>query len=255
MAMRLVSDIFGLQGRTAIVVGGASGIGAGIARMLADAGARVTIMDRAGSAAGEVAAGLGDQARAAAVDVTDEEGLVAAFAGVFEQAGTPWLLVNCAGVQDRVLLTEGASADWDRNFAVNLRGSFLCLREVSKQMIAGGGGGRIVNITSTSGAAPVMRGLSAYSASKAGANALTRSAAFELMEHGITVNAVMPGGVDTPGARAAKGPPGSGRALDPPVLGYCTPEDIGAAVLYFASPMAGRCTGTTLAVDGGFLLG
>jgi NAD(P)-dependent dehydrogenase (short-subunit alcohol dehydrogenase family) len=255
MDLRTIDDIFGLTGRLAIVTGGASGIGLGIARMLADAGAKVVIADKDEGTGRQAVADIGGLSTFSALDVSSEETVVATFAGIFVSHGTPWLLVNCAGVQNRVLLGDGASADWDRNYEVNLRGTFLCLREASNRMIADQVQGRIVNISSLSSVVPNMKGLSAYAASKAGVNGLTRNAALELAEHGITVNAVLPGGVITPGGMAATGSIPLGRATEVPMLGMCTPDDIAGAVLYLASPNAGKISGQALAVDGGFLLG
>jgi NAD(P)-dependent dehydrogenase (short-subunit alcohol dehydrogenase family) len=248
-------DIFGLTGKVALVTGAASGIGEGIAHLLADAGATVVLLDRNGAQAQAAAQAIGRGAIARQLDVADEAAVVTTLADVIAELGAPWLLVNCAGVQDRVYLLEGTGADWDRNYEVNLRGAFFCLREVAKAMIAAGVKGRIVNITSVAASAPIMIGLSAYAASKHGLLGLTRSAAMELMEHGITVNSLQPGGVMTPGSRNAAGPGGSGRAAQVPVMGWPEPREIGGAVLYFASALAGRTTGQTLAVDAGFLIG
>lgn len=250
-----LQDMMGLAGKVALVTGGASGIGEGIARVLAEAGARVIVLDRNLPGAETVAASLGGGAVARALDVADEAAVTASLADVVGQFGAPWLLVNCAGVQDRVALLDGTAADWDRNYEVNLRGAFFCLREVARAMIAGGVPGRIVNITSVAATAPTMIGLSAYSASKHGMLGLTRSAALELAEHGITVNSVQPGGVITPGALASNGPAPSGRASEEPPLGRVVPEQIAGAVLYFASALAARTTGQTLAVDAGYQLG
>jgi NAD(P)-dependent dehydrogenase (short-subunit alcohol dehydrogenase family) len=119
-------------------------------------------------------------------------------------------------------------------------------------MVAAGEGGRIVNCASSGLVGQFVQGLAAYLASKGGIAALTTSAAFELAEHGITVNTVLPGGVGTPGAIGAEGPPPVGPGNRRPPLGICTPRDVGAAVLFFATPMARLVTNQVLAVDGGF---
>lgn len=249
-----LDNLFGLDGKVALVTGGASGIGEGIAGLLADAGARVVVMDRNGPLAEEVAGRIGRGAIACTLDVTDEAAVTAAIAEVVAAVGAPWLLVNCAGVQDKVYLLDGTGADWDRNYEVNLRGAFFCLREAAKAMIAAGVRGRIVNITSIAATLPVMPGLSAYASSKHGLLGLTRSAALELLEHGITVNSLQPGGVITPGTINARGPRPDSRAGVPSPLGWCTPQDMGGAVLYFASALAERTTGQTLVVDGGYAI-
>jgi len=120
-----------------------------------------------------------------------------------------------------------------------VRGSFLMIRELGSAMVAAGQGGRIVNCASNSLAGEFVKGLGAYMASKAGLAALTTAAAFELADHGITVNTVLPGGVGTPGAMNARGtePEGPGLSRLRP-LGFCEPADIAAAVLYFAAPAA-----------------
>lgn len=138
--------------------------------------------------------------------------------------------------------------------AVNTRGAFLMLRECSKAMIAAGIQGRVVNIVSLGILHPMIYGLAAYASSKGGVMALTRNAAFELAAHGITVNAVLPGGIATPGAMAATGPAVAGPALRPSPLGRCEPVDIAAAVVFLASPAARLITAQSLCVDAGFLL-
>jgi len=249
--MGMLETMFGLDGRIAIVTGGASGIGRGIAEMLAGAGAHVVVADRDAASAEAAAGAIGGSV--VALDVADEASVVRAFGDVGRTLGAPWLLVNCAGVQDRVLLLDATAAEWDRFQSVNLRGTFLCLREGGRAMVAAGRGGRIVNIASQSARVAMMPGLGPYAASKAGVVGLTQSAAFELADHGITVNAVLPGGVDTPGGRGAGGTPPSGPALRmPPPLGMCTPADIAAAVLYLGSPGAGRISAQSILVDGGW---
>ncbi len=247
---------FALDGRVIIVTGGAMGIGEGVVRLLVDCGAVVAIADRDMAKAEALAAELGDSARAFTVDMGDEASIVAMAAAVVEQLGTPWALVNNAGVQDRQLLLEGTAEEWDRNNAINARGPFLLTREVGRAMVAAGakdnGGGRIVNLASCSLRGQAIKGLASYMGSKGALAALTKASALELAEYGITVNTVLPGGVGTPGAIGAKGPPAEGPARRLPALGFCEPSDIAAAVAYFVSPAARYATNQTICVDAGW---
>ena len=244
---------FRLDEKMVVVTGGASGIGAGIAQMLAAAGANTVIVDINGEAAEEQAARLraeGFRSDAQAIDLADEDSIVEGCAVIIERHGAPWALVNNAGLQDREVFLEGTAAEWDRMNAVNARGPYLMSRELGRAMVAAGDGGRIVNIASAALSGSIVKGLVAYTGSKGALLGLGKASAFELVEYGITVNTVLPGAVATPGAIGAKGPPPQGPARRELPLGLCTPEDIGAAVLYFVSPAAARVT--ILAVDGGF---
>jgi NAD(P)-dependent dehydrogenase (short-subunit alcohol dehydrogenase family) len=248
---------FHLGGKVALVTGGASGIGTGITAVLAEAGATVVIADRDREGGLREAAQLmaaGRKAGSVCMDLADEASIVRGCAEVIAQFGVPWVLVNNAGLQDRELLLEGTAAQWDRMNAVNGRGPFLTIREIARAMVASGGGGRIVNIASAALIGSLVRGLSAYAGSKGALLALSRASAFELAEHAITVNTILPGGVATPGAINAKGPPAEGPARRRPPLGLCDPRDMGAAVLFFASPAARAVTNQVLAVDGGWSL-
>lgn len=255
MSMTSSNGPFSLDGRVALVTGGASGIGAGVVRLLAQAGARVAIADVNLAAAEALAATLaneGLQARAFAVDLADEAQIVALVEDVSNRLGAPWVLVNNAGIQDRQLLLDGTAAEWDRMNAVNARAPFLLTREVAQRMIAAGEGGRIVNLASCSLAGQMIKGLAAYMGSKGALAALTQASALELAEHNITVNTILPGGVGTPGAIQAKGPPAEGPARRTPPLGRCEPVDIAGAVLYFASPVARYATNQVLCIDAGW---
>jgi NAD(P)-dependent dehydrogenase (short-subunit alcohol dehydrogenase family) len=246
---------FDLTGRVALVTGGAKGIGGGIATVLAEANATVVIADVDKASADEMAGKLsvlGKRAGAVRIDLAQEASVVRGFTEILSTYGKPWLLVNNAGLQDRELLLDGTSAEWDRMNAVNARGPFLMTREAARAMAASRQGGRIVNIASTALIGSLVKGLAAYAGSKGALLALSQASAFELAEHAITVNTILPGGVATPGSIGAKGPSpeGPGRRLSP--LGMCEPHDIGAAVLYFAAPAARYVTNQVLAIDAGW---
>ena len=247
---------FSLAGKVAFVTGGASGIGVGIATLLATAGATVVIADRNEAAAGALAEKLaaeGYQAGSVTVDLADEASIVAACEDVIARFGAPWILVNNAGIQDRQLLLEGTAEEWDRMNAVNARAPFLLTRELGRAMVARGEGGRIVNVATAGLRGSVVKGLAAYVASKGAMQALSQISAFELAEHGITVNTVLPGAVPTTGAVNAKGPAADGPARRPLPLGpICEPADIAAAVYFFATPAARYITNQVVAVDAGF---
>jgi NAD(P)-dependent dehydrogenase (short-subunit alcohol dehydrogenase family) len=246
---------FSLRGRIALVTGGASGIGIGISAVLAEAGATVVIADRDEEAAKRVVADLkqaGHRAGSVQVDLAEEASIVRCCAEVLASFGTPWVLVNNAGIQDRQLLLEGTAEEWDRMNAVNGRGPFLMTREIGRAMAAQGAGGRIINIATAGLRGSIVKGLAAYVGSKGALLALSRASAFELAEHRITVNTILPGAVATPGARSAKGPPPEGPARRPLPLGMSEARDIGAAVYFFATPAARCITNQVLAVDGGF---
>lgn len=246
-----------LAEKLALVTGGANGIGAGIVDTLAEAGATVVIADRDAAAASRKAAEMtaaGHRVSAVTLDLSSETSIVEGVAETVAAFGTPWLLVNNAGIQDRERFLDETAAGWDRIHSINARGAFLISREAGRAMVAAKRGGRIVNIASLGVRHPMIAGLAAYSASKGALLALTQNIAFELAEHGITANAVLPGGVMTPGAVGAKGPSPEGPGLRPAPLGPCEPRDIAAAVLFFASPAARRVTNQALEVDGGFLL-
>lgn len=249
-------ELFSLKGKIALVTGGSAGIGLGIAECLARAGAKVILTGRNLENAEDAAVrlrGRGCDVVAVQLDQADEASVVEACRKVVAEHGTPWILVNNAGKQDGELLLEGTSAHWDLTYATNLRGPFLLIREIGRAMITAGNGGRIINISSRSVQGRVLPGLGAYVAAKTALVALSMASASELVAHNITVNTLLPGGVITPGTSAATRPPiDPARRPKTPPLGYSEPIDVGAAVLFFASPAACKLTNQVVAIDAGF---
>lgn len=255
--MSLADRLFGLGGQTAIVTGGASGIGESIAHHLAELGARVVIVDRDAERAATVVQairGKGCEADQQIVDLADEAATLNAVSEIVGRWGAASILVNNAGVQDRLPMFEISGEEWDRILRINLRSAFLTLRECAKAMVDARVKGAVVNIASLGVEHPMIVGLAAYSASKAGLKALTRNAAFELAEHGIRVNAVLPGGVATPGSSHGAARKVVGPGTRPAPFGQLMPADIAGAVVYLVSPAAAKVTGQSLAVDSGWLL-
>jgi NAD(P)-dependent dehydrogenase (short-subunit alcohol dehydrogenase family) len=251
----VITDAFSLAGKTAVVTGAASGIGAGIAAVLGRAGATVVIADIDDEMARQqVVAMVNAGCRSASVhlDLASEASVIAACAEVIDRFGAPWLLVNNAGLVDREMLLDGSTQVWDRVLAVNARGPYFMCREIGRAMVAAGSGGRIVNIASAAVIGALCKGHAAYASSKAALEGLTLAAALEFVDYGITVNTVLPGGVVTPGSMQQQKVAPQGPGCRRPPLGMCEPEDIGGAVLYFASAFTARVSNQTLAVEGGW---
>lgn len=184
-----------LEGRRALVTGGASGIGRAIAESYVDAGARVVIADRDLTAAEDAARAMAADG-AVAVDVADEESVENAYAAAVGAIGTVDVLVNSAGILEESLLSEMSLDMWRRTLDVDLTGIFLMCRAAVPAMIAARSG-RIVNIASQLGIKGGV-GLTHYAAAKAGAIALTKSLALEVSKYNVLVNAIAPGPIETP---------------------------------------------------------
>jgi 3-oxoacyl-[acyl-carrier protein] reductase len=243
-----------LAGKTAIVTGGASGIGAGIARRFVAEGARVAIADLDLTAARALAAELRPNAMAVATDVTDRDS-VAALATIVEAAfGTLDVLVNNAGIgHPPQLLEDLPDDDFERILAVNVRSIYLTARAFVPGMKARGRG-VILNIGSTAGVSPRPR-LTWYNASKGWVITATRSMAVELAPSGIRVNAINPVASETPLLATFMGtdtPEVRARFLATIPLGrFATPADMANAATFLCSDEAGMITGVALEVDGG----
>jgi len=244
-------------GRTAVVTGGASGIGLAIARRLASDGAAVAIFDRNREAAAEAAQKIeaaGGRAIGVAVDVSDRSQVDAGVADVHARLGQVTILVNNAGLDGFDAFLSISAETWNRIIAVNLTGTFHCCQAIVPDMIDEGWG-RIVNISSSSaqGGQPLM---THYVASKAGVIGLTKALALELGPKGITVNTIPPGFIDTPMLRKseAKGRLGKGvehHAQRTPVRRAGRPEDIAAMCAFLVGDEASYVTGQVMGVNGG----
>ncbi|MFO1069147.1 MAG: 3-oxoacyl-ACP reductase family protein [Geminicoccaceae bacterium] len=242
-----------LKDKVAVVTGSARGIGWAIAEAMAREGARVVITDRDGAAAAAAAASLGDAAIAVRADVSIPADIEALFAATAEAFGGIDILVNNAGIGAPRLLVDVELEEWERILRINLTGAFLCSQQAARRMIAQGRGGRILSIVSLSGQKGGV-GRSAYGASKAGLEVLTKIMAVELADHGISANAIAPGPIMTEVAKAMH----TKETVDAyhrliPQRRYGLPEEIAAAAVFLASDDAAYITGHTLNVDGGFL--
>jgi len=266
--MKAISELMSLTGKAAIVTGGAKGIGYGISYRLAEAGASVLIADIDTPAADKTVAEFtakGWKAAAVTTDVSSEDDVEAMTRKCRELFGSIDILVNNAGIYPARPIAQMNEADFEKVMHVNLRSVFLTTKHVSEVMKAVGKGGNIINITSIDVLHPSMVGLAHYDASKQGVWGFTKNSALELAPHHIWVNAIAPGGVNTPGIEAMQQGQKPPAGVDPkqqieaflagiPMRRMGEPDDIGKVALFLASDMASYMTGSQIVVDGGVLL-
>ena len=250
-----------LDGKVAIVTGGGTGIGLGIASVLADRGVRLLLAQRRQEPAETAARKFGlDRAMGLSVDISDPEAVEQMVRAATERFGAVDILVNNASLTGTPAVAPllGASRDFvDRIVDINLKGTFYCSQAAARQMIQAGRGGAIIHVSSV-GAYAAQELASLYCATKAAQVSMAQSMALELAPHGIRVNCVAPGDVYTAASAEIstdlKQAGASGRYLRMTPLGRRgQPEEIGRAVAFLASTEASFVTGTTLLVDGGFL--
>jgi NAD(P)-dependent dehydrogenase (short-subunit alcohol dehydrogenase family) len=259
--MPLREDLMRLADKTAVITGGARGIGRAIAGRYVSEGARVVVADLLVDQARQTAAEIGAGTMAIAVDVSKLESIEAMGRRIAEEVGPVDILVNGAAIFNMAPLAEITEADFDRQFNINVRGLLFTTQVISAGMIATGKGGKIINFSSQAG----RRGeahVAVYCAAKAAVISLTQSMALELIKHRINVNAIAPGVIDTPMwdvvdslfAKYENRPVGEKKRLVGEAVPYGRmglPEDITGAAVFLASSDSDYIVAQTLNVDGG----
>src|ERR1700722_4658507 len=249
-----------LQGKVGLVTGGTSGIGRDTAVLFARAGARVVVAGRReaeGNETIELVRAAGGEGAFVKTDVSKAAEVEALMQEVVEKFGRLDIAFNNAGIEGVwVPIVRQSEEDWDRTIEINLKGVWLCLKYELRQMLKQGGGGVIVNMSSTLGLIG-SAGVAAYSASKHGVIGLTKTAALETAKNGIRINAVCPGFTETPMTDRIFRAPGVRKYVLSchPIGRLGKPMEIAESVVWMCSDRASFMTGQSLVLDGGFLAG
>jgi len=263
---RTIKELFDLSGKTAMVTGGAMGIGKGIALRLAEAGANVVIgdinMEVAGGTVKEIEA-AGGRAKAVKADTSVIADAPKTVQSVIDAFGDIDILVNNAGIYRFMPALNMTEEMWQKTMSINLTGVFFLAKAAANAMIKAGHGGKIVNVASIDAFRPTGN-LAHYDASKGGVVMMTKALAQELAKYGINVNAVAPGGINTPGAarmiKDAKLADEQAKAMQKefidkiPLHRMGEPDDVAGVVLFLASQASDYMVGSIVRVDGGALL-
>lgn len=263
--MKPADKLLQLEGKSAVVTGGAKGIGFAIAYRLAEAGANVLIADLDGQTARKSAEELknkGFSAEAIETDVSSETDVESMIKQCVDSFGSIDILVNNAGIYPNKPISEMGKEEFEKVLGVNLESVFLTTKHASEVMKKAGKGGRIINVTSVDALHPSMVGLAHYDASKHGMWGFTKNSALELAPHNIWVNAIAPGGIATPGVAAmSQGASAEQMKAATKVFLAKIPmgrmgesDEIGKVALFLASDMSSYMTGSQVVVDGGVLL-
>lgn len=256
-----IDQILSLHGKVAVITGGSAGIGEAITQRLHEAGATTIVADIDAPKGTLLVQDLNKQRPDSALfyqtDVSNMESVSSMVDTVIKTYGGIDILVNNAGIYPMRSLEQMTLDDFTRVIDVNLKGLFLCTKIVTEHMKKRGAGGKVINITSIDALHPSMIGLAHYDASKHGAWGFTKSSALELAQYDITVNAIAPGGIATPGAGMADGvvPDQVKPFLDRiPMHRFGDSDEIGKVALFLASELSSYMTGSQIVVDGGVLL-
>ncbi|OGH59770.1 MAG: SDR family oxidoreductase [Candidatus Magasanikbacteria bacterium RIFCSPHIGHO2_01_FULL_33_34] len=263
MNLPSISQLINLNNKTAIVTGGAMGIGFGIAYRLAEAGANVVIADINNEVGKNAAKKLNDNGWKAVfvkTDAANEKNVKQTVEFTIKTYGDINILVNNAGIYPITPIKQMLLSDFEKIMAANLKSVFMFTKAVTEIMIKQGNGGKIINITSIDALHPSSVGLAAYDASKHGLWGFTKNTALEFASNNIQINAIAPGGISTPGTGAGKPTTPEMKVIlkkflnKIPMKRMGEPDDIGKVALFLASDLSSYMTGSQIVVDGGVLL-